>query len=382
MPNTLEILELPDTGQLQLSLLDSGGNRLTAPPVTFPFPVTDAEQQEIVWLLTEYSSHPFGDSRSRANAVESGLRDLGRLILETVFRSSPEASDILSQLTRNDAGAFSISIISLRPAFLALPWELLNSPEAGYLANRAEALTRQSATAADLPSFSTTALPDTQLNVLMLCPPTDQGLASETLQALDSLDVEVSLECIAETSVEAIEAQVAARKEHYHVLHVDGVAVGLDHGPGGSSFAERIGQAASEAGIPVVLLVGTDPADSHTAASNLLKSGVPEVAVLPVPLRGAGRKLFADAFYGGIASGQGAALAVARARDALMQHPHRPSAAGPLVSWDWMVPVAYRSARCEAIALKPQDAEPVIPGMLPATPEPPPRQLPRGGPYV
>ena len=381
MPNTLEILDLPDAGHLQLSLLADDGNRLNAPPVTFPFPVTEAEQQEIDWLLSGYSSNPFGDSRSRAEAVENGLRDLGRLLLETVFRSSPEALEIWSRLVREDSDGFRIAIVSPRPTFLALPWELLNSPEAGYLANRAEALTRQSTTAAELPSFSTAALPDTQFNVLILCPPIDQGIASETLQALDSLDVEVSLECIVGTAPDALEAHLADRAGLYHVLHLDGTVNDGYQAQDESTSFERIGQAASRAGVPVVLFFGGGNGDAHAAAAALLDGGVPEVAVLPSPLRGAGRKLFADAFYGQVANGQGAALAVARARDALMQHPHRPSAAGPMVSWDWVSPVVYRSASYEPVAIKPEEPEPVIPGMMPATPEPPPRQLPRGGPY-
>ena len=381
MPNTLEILDLPEAGQLQLSLLGDDGNRLSAPPVTFPLPVTEAEQQEIAWLLTGYSSNPYGDSRSRAEAAETGLRDLGRLLLETIFRSNAEAREIWSRISTEGADVFRISIVSPRSTFLALPWELLNSPEAGYLVNRAEALTRQSTTGDDLPSFSTAALPHAQFNVLMLCPPSDQGIAAEALQALDSLDVEVSLECIVETAADALEAHLADRKGHYHVLHLDGMAIGSDKAQTESISFERIGQAASRAGIPVVLLLGADTGNVHSAAAALLNNGVPEVAVLPAPLRGAARKLFADAFYGGIASGQGAAVAIARARGALMQHPHRPSAAGPMVSWDWVAPVVFQSASYEPVAIKPDEPEPVIPGMMPATPEPPPRQLPRGGPY-
>ena len=381
MPNTLEILDLPDTGQLQLSLLADDGNRLSAPPVTFPFPVTEAEQQEIAWLLTGYSSNPFGDSRARAEAVETGLRDLGRVLLETVFRSNPEAVEIWSRFSPDGADTFRISIVSQRPAFLALPWELLNSPDVGYFANRAEALTRQSTPAAEFPSFPTAALPDTRFNVLMLCPPCDEGIAAEALQALDSLDVEASLECLVETATNAIEAHLADRAGHYHVLHLDGMVTGSDQALGEDISFDRIGQAASRAGIPVVLLLGTGTGDAHAAAASLLNNGVPEVAVLPAPLRGAGRKLFVDAFYGEIASGHGAAVAVARARDALMRNPHRPSAVGPLVSWDWIAPVVYRSASYEPVAIKPDEPEPVVPGMMPATPEPPPRQLPRGGPY-
>ena len=382
MPNTLEILDLPDSGQLQLSILDDEGNRLSAPPVAFPYPLTEAELQEMAWLFTEYSSNPFGESLSRAEAVETGLRDLGRLMLETVFRSSAEAEEIWSQVSSDDARTFRVSVVSPRTEVLALPWELLNNPDAGYLANRAEALTRQLIPVDQLSTLPVTGLPDTQFNVLMLCPPSGQGIAAEALAAMESLDVEVSLECLRQTTADALELHLADRKAQYHLLHLDGIAV---HGNGSDAAVigslERIGKAVSSAGIPVVLLTCSGQHHSHPAAEVLLKSGVPEVAVLPVPLGGAGRKLFADAFYSGIARGDGTASAIASARRALMQNPHRPSAAGPLVSWDWTAPVAYQSAYYEPTAIRPEEQEPVIPGMQPATPEPPPRQLPRGGPY-
>ena len=382
MPHTLEILDLPDAGQIQLSVLAEDGIRISAPPVAFPYPLTEDEQQEIYWLLTEYSFSPFGDSRSRADAVESGLRDLGRLMLETLFRSSQEAADLLLMIGTEDAEAFRISIVSPRPEILALPWELLNHPDTGYLANRAEALTRQSRPASELPQFSIGGLPSTQFNVLLLCAPGGLGVAGESLAAMEAMDVEVSLHCLSEATVEALESHLAGRAGYYHLLHLDGVTVSASgsnaHGIGDLG---RIGRAVSSAGIPVVLLTCAGPLDSHVAAEVIAEGGVPEVALLPFPPGGTGRKLFADAFYSGIARGYGAGRAVANARRALMQHPLRPSAAGPLVSWDWITPAVYQSVRYQPVAITPEEQEPVIPGMQPATPEPPPRQLPRGGPY-
>ncbi len=382
MPLTLEILDLPETGQIQLSILNDDGSRLNAPPIAFPFPLTEAERQEMEWLFTEYSASPFGDSRSRADAVETGLRDLGRLMLETLFRSSPETDLIFSKISPEATEDFRITVVSSRPEILALPWELLNHPDTGYVATRAEAVTRLSTPPGQLPSFSVSGLSETQFNVLVLCPPASQGIATEALAAMEALDVEVSLECLNTATVEALESHLADRAGYYHLLHLDCVDV---QGNGSDAVAirdmGRVGKAVSGAGIPVVLLAGAGPHDSQSAAEVLCQNGVPEIAVLPVPLGGAGRKLFADAFYSGIARGDGAARAVASARRALMQNPHRPSAAGPLVSWDWVTPLAYQGAQYDPMAVKPEVQEPMIPGMQPATPEPPPRQLPRGGPY-
>ena len=382
MPNTLEILDLPDTGQLQLTIIHDSGNRQSAPPVSFPFPLTDAELLEMAWLFTEYASSPFGESHRRAESVEAGLRDLGRLMLETVLRASSEAAEMMARAISAENGPFHLSIVSARPEIVSLSWELLNDPELGYIATQAESITRRQVSESELPDFSLAALSETQFNVLMLCPPTAEGIATEALSAMDSLDVEVSLDCPNVSSVEALEAHLSERAGHYHVLHIDGVQTSEEGTVlRGIGPVDRIGRAAASAGIPVVLLTCSAVDYSYVSAQDLSLAGVPEVTLLPVPVGGSGRQLFANSFYSGIARGDGAAASVAAARRAMMGHPHRPSAAGPLVSWDWITPVVYQSARYTPVAIKPEEPEPVIPGMLSATPEPPPRQLPRGGPY-
>ena len=382
MADTLEILDLPESEQVQLSLVSESGERESAPPVSFPFPLTDDELLELAWLFTRYAFEPFGNSRPRAEAAEAGMRDLGRLMFETVFRSSSEAEGILTRVTSPENRTFRLSIVSARPEILFLSWELMNDPEIGYIAARAEGVIRQSAPNSELPEFVDVGLSETHFNVLMLCPPASEGIAAEAMGAMESLDVEVSLDCLRVSSLEAVEAHLAERTGHYHILHIDGIqideagAVLREIGP-----ADRIGRAVASAGIPVVLLTCAAVDYSYVAGQALAVGGAPEVALLPVPLGGVGRKLFADAFYAGIARGAGAAAGVAAARRAMMEHPHRPSAAGPMVTWDWITPVVYQSARYAPVAVKAEEPEPVVPGMLPATPEQPPRQLPRGGPY-
>ena len=381
MPEIVEILDLPETGQLQVSVVDESGERTTAPPVPFPFPLSDDEQLEIAWLLTSYPSDPFGDSHSRAETVEEGLRSLGRLLLETVLRSGGDAGDSISRISSDSRATFRISVVSPRQRFLALPWELLNSPDAGYMATRAESVTRQLVSSIEMPEVSGEALPESRFNVLMLCS-SGGGIAADAVSAMESLDVEVGLDCLRPSTVEALESHLADRAGRYHLLHIDGA----EFGPEGANIAgigpmERILQAAAAAAIPVALIACSAPANGLAAADTLLTGKVPEIVVLPVPLSGTGRKLFSDSFYASIARGEGAGSSVAAARRALMEHPHRPSSAGPFVSWDWTTPIVYQSARYEPTRVRPEEPESVIPGMLPATPESPPRQLPRGGPY-
>ena len=382
MAYLLEIVDLAESGQIQLSITDEAGSRNSSQPVPFSLPLTGAEVQEIRWLLEVYASQPFGEAVSRAEAAEAGLRDLGRLLMEAVLGSTEEGRGFLSLVAASENPAFEISVVSDRPEFHGIPWELLNGPEVGYLATRADALVRQFRPTPDLGDLSGPDQGDSQFNVLMLCPPATGGIAAEALSAMESLDVEVSLKCLGSVSVEALAEHLSEQAGHYHLVHLDGIEFGddgsLQHGDG---TLEGLAKAVSASGIPVALLRCTASGDPHAAASAFARAGVPEVAALPVPLGGTGRKLFADAFYAGIARGEGAAVSAAAARRALMEHPHRPSAAGPMLSWDWITPVVYRSARYAPVAIRAEEPETVIPGMISATPEPPPRQLPRGGPY-
>ncbi len=388
LADILEILDLGDVGQVRVSVIGADGGRELAPAVDFPYPLTDEEIHEICWLLDGgYALAPFGEARGRADRVAAGLRDLGRLMLEGIFRSGTEAAGLLARVVAADGdsgsgGAFRLAVVSERLEFLGLPWELLNSPEVGYLARRAESVARLFVGWGELPEFPAGGLDDKQFNVLMVCPAGGAGsIAGEALGAMESLAGEVSLDCLRPASIDALEAHLSERAGHYHLIHFDG----MDGGGDGISLSgdwERAARAVAGAGIPAALVCCAAPDYAHVAAAGLARAGTPEVALLPLPLGGAGRKLFADAFYAALAGGAGAAGAVSAARRAMMEHPHRPSAGGPVVSWDWITPVVYQSARYAPTAVRAEKAEGGLAGMLPAAgPAAPPRQLPRGGPY-
>ena len=382
MVDTLEILDLANSEQIQLSIVSESGERETAPAVNFPYPLTEAEFQEMAWLLSGYSSEPFGDSRQRAEGVETGLRDLGRLMMEALFRSSHEAASILERLSSGTSGPCQLSVVSTRPDFLTLPWELLNNPDLGYFVSGFRGVVRGREPLEKLRHFDAPGLSDSEFNVLILCPANAGGIATESLASMESIDADVSLRNLRPVTVEALQEHLSERHGHYHLLHLDGVTVN-DDGQMISSIGSvtEIADAAAKARIPVVLVSCSEAGDFRSVVDALVQAGIPEIAVLPVPLGGSGRKLFADAFYAGIAGGAGASASVASARRAMMEHPHRPSAAGPILSWDWLTPVVFQGSTYSPVAVKAPEAEPVVPGMISATPEPPPRQLPRGGPY-
>nr|MCS5654635.1 hypothetical protein [Dehalococcoidia bacterium] len=78
MADLLQIMDLADSSQVQLSYISDTGDA-TAPPADFSLPLTDSESAEIRWYLSEYPENTFGEAKTRAAKVESGLKDLGLL---------------------------------------------------------------------------------------------------------------------------------------------------------------------------------------------------------------------------------------------------------------------------------------------------------------
>ena len=226
MVKRLEIHDLPDSAQVQLALqLDD--DRQSAPPAPFRNPLESSDRAEISWYFQEYLDYPFGAAKERAGAVEEGLRNLGRLLFESVFRVGA-ARDLLDAAVSEGLSNYQLSVISDRTEFMTLPWELLNSPESGYLAASLASLTRR-ATAADS-SPAEPPLSTEGLNILLVAPCCESaegvyagGLTPSLIPVLESLDVQVELDFLRPPSFEALTQTLLDNPSRYHLVHLDGL---------------------------------------------------------------------------------------------------------------------------------------------------------------
>ena len=389
MADLLQIMDLADSGQVQLSY-NSGFSIETSPPADFTFPLTDSELAEMRWYLREYPENTFGEAKTRAETVESGLKDLGRLLYEAVFGSSDEARSLLERA--NQAEQTQLSIISGRAEFLGLPWELLNSGGDAYLVSELTGVSRLPPSE-PLEDFSGQ-LPTDQLNVLLLLPPSGEGsgsIATEALTALESLTVPAELDCLRPSSEANLQEQLAGNVGHYHLVHFDGFTIDsqgicMEDGSGGVASVDAAALAGSltAAQTPVVLINASASSalkDVMSFAAGLAQNGVPQVAVSPLPIAGAGRVLFAENFFKGLSGGTPIAETVATVRRSMMDHPQRPSATGPLVSWDWTLPMVFEGREYAPEAIVAEEEEAPVPGMPQTEEERTGNELPRGGPY-
>ena len=99
----LEIRDLADSGQVQLSLV-RGRDRDSAPPVDFTYHIEDRDLREICWYFTKFLQYPFGESKSRADSVEGKLRSLGQALFVAVFQGNDEAVRLYGAASQNAPG--------------------------------------------------------------------------------------------------------------------------------------------------------------------------------------------------------------------------------------------------------------------------------------
>lgn len=396
MARVLRIIHLPQLGEVQLAL-DRDGQFETAPQVAFSNPFDPHLSEETHWYFGEYLDHPFGQAKERAQRVEQGLRNLGRLLFEAVFRSNEESRICYATAREDGLEGYNLELVSSDPDFLSLPWELTNDAETGYLASRLRSIVRVPGPVpiAEFPGD----FPTDQLNVLMVSPHSSGGseqasLAIETLKVLDSLNVQVQVDFLRPATPSSLSAHLGERTGHYHIAHFDAVTSSAPgtietEGEGGSSLAvpwDQIGESLASAGVPVALInhAAVNPPDADQSyadlAAALASAGVPVAVSLPHPLGGPARELFLQNFYQALVKGQDPGAAVAAARSALMDNPHRPSPTGKQIFWDWISPVVWQSqAYTPPEIVEEQTPALTAPEFQAPQPEPQVAPLPRGG---
>ena len=398
MFKALEVIDLLDEKQVQLRFR-RGEEIQTAPPVPFGVLLDQSLHQEIAWYFQDYLEDPFGGSGTRAQEVETSLRNLGRLMFEAVFRSNQEAQSQYSSAVADGIAAYQLTIVSTNPSFLALPWELLNEPDIGYLANRFSSVVRQ-VSMGPLSKFEGP-LPSDQLNVLLVSSIASSGagissLAVEALDALDSVEAQVELDYLLPSTFATLTEHLSSRTNHYHMVHFDGflssdsdsLLFERTDGDAEPVPATNVAAVLAAANVPIVLLnTGrSEPPDLQNSwsatAAGLAAGGVPLVVSLPSPLSSPARELFVQPFYRAIVQGTGVSSALAQARQALMGKPHRHSPSGEVVFWDWIIPTVYQSQTYTPVPIAAPVPSPASSPGIPASDSPSREdQLPQGGPH-
>ena len=410
MVEVLEIRHLSEAGQVQVGWM-SGNARQSAPPVAFQNPLADSDYEGIGWCLREYLDNPFGEAPARAEAVETGLRNLGRLLFQAAFRGNEESFRLYSEATAAGLAECTLNILSDQPEFLALPWELMNEPDAGYPATQMVSVARRLDQASPPAEQEQSSAP--QLNVLLVSPmpaliAEDSGAniqgshgqqATETIKVLESLNIQVELDYLRPPTWESLSQVLEERSGHYHLVHFDGITIapGTSGDPAEDSEpglvpdlifedeqyqadpvpVSRVAQLLLSAQVPlVVLAAGQQTNSGHAphlwpaAGRVLAQAGVPQAAILPHVLHGADTtERFLQEMYQALTQGFGLGTSLARARRSLMDDPHRLTLTGKKVFWDWITPQVYESGHYTPPVIEEEKPDPLAPPVMPGAEE-------------
>jgi tetratricopeptide (TPR) repeat protein len=392
MAASLEIHDLYDVGQVQVLLVETSGESRETPPRAFSVELSEEERGALDRYHTEYREGSPGGI-AQIEAVELAMRNLGRLLFESAFAADTGSREILDEVMGRDDRAV-LTLVSSRPEFMSLPWELMNDPSLGYFINGLVGVVRQSL--AEVPVDDVEEVEEDTLHVLMLsasplalevpssgpllAEPVAAGgsLADATVAALEGLNVQVSLDNPRPATLKALQDLLAHSPNHYHVAHIDGATLGDDgtilleqeDGSPNPVAATALGETLASGGVNVALITAGvqeefPPSTGWAeAAMAVAEAGVSQVAVVPAPMHPDTGENAVATFYRRIAQGNTVAEAVAALRRGLMDTPERVTMYGRRVFWDWQLPSVYQSRSHQPPGITQHQPDPLAPPVI------------------
>lgn len=352
-------------------------------------PLTAKEREQIRWYLAEYWEWPYEQFLERGKKVEALLPALGKRLYHTVFGSTGAVKVLEHWRLRplQPGMQRQISIASVMPRALSLPWELLHD-EQGFLVLRTRnpvSLIRR-LPQRELGGFQTSFEPP--LRILMITArPDDAGYIDPRSTARELLDevqgqveaAAIALEFLRPPTLRALRTRLSnAKLPAIQVLHFDGHGVFGEKKdrqgkarPGGKpqgmlAFeddegkldlveANDVAQVLQDSGVRLAVLgacqsaLGAADDAFSSVATRLIQGGVDAVVAMSASLLVASSTLFFEAFYRELVAGTPAPMAQERARQALHDDPRRhllsrrrDEEGQPVELRDWWLPHYYQ----------------------------------------
>jgi len=381
--NLLTIEDLASTNEVKLTL-DCGPGRSQSFTTNFQIPFEETDRDEIHWYFSKYLSDAAGDSSQRAEAIEVGLRNLGRLLFEKLLQSTPDGTSLYEIAIEDGLENCRMIVSSDRPQFLSIPWELINEPVQGYLISKMTSIVRKPINYTEISSER--GIPNDQLNVLMIAPrpqlgefSLSGGLTAETAQSLEALPVQAELEYLYPPTYENLKSTLTNKPNYYHVLHIDGLmassnndSVAFEQVDGTKDIVDiqELADCINTAGIPT-LITNNGPvcrenswSSPSTIALKLSATGIPNIISLPYLIQSPSGERFLRKFYASLSEGIEVSQCAAVSRGLLMDEPNRITSNGKHIFWDWITPAIYESNIYKPTTITIEEPDPLGPPVL------------------
>ena len=388
--NTLVIrhVEGSDPPRFRLLRLSDGRQAGPAVPVVSPvgFPVEGRPNTDLLgdlrWYLEEFLDYPFEPEVEHSERVLAALSRWGRGAFAALFRSGDGALYLDEATEGGDTSRLCLRIASDDPRVLAWPWEALENPGAGRLAQQCRLERRLNHV--DAPPPLPADLPRDRVNILLVVArPQENDVGYHSISrplvemvAKENLPAEVTV--LRPPTLDALREHLRAHPHTYHIVHFDGhgnygpeaPSSGGPHtllAPSGHLYfedeqgkphpvpAQALGDLLREYAVPVVVLnacrsarVSEDAPDAFASvAASLLKAGCRSVVAMAWSLYVSGAREFVPAFYRRLFASGDVAEAVRAGRQQMLSQPGRVCARGRFPLQDWLLPVVYQQEPLE-----------------------------------
>ena len=341
--------------------------------------------QDLRWYFENYLELAVGDYRIRAEDIQAALRQWGKDCFDALFGEG-RAYGWYRDARQTQLSDLRIKIASDDPAVLSWPWEALESPDDGYLAQQCR-IERQLDDIGDAFPLSRD-LPADQLNILyIIARPYGEGdegfgaLARPLVDFVEEGGWPVHIDMLRPPTFSRLRDVLDDRPGFYHIVHFDGhgmfnrsaATTGSAAPAGVLAFetddqkedlipAAKLCELLRPHNIPVMILTACQSAmiDASAAdpfasvAMSLMKAGIRSVVAMSYSLWVCGAQIFVPEFYRQLFSDGSVAAAMQAARRRMLEKNIRERFGVQTEFNDWVVPVLYQ-----------QSAEGILPKLKP-----------------
>ena len=358
---------------------DARSTDTVAIPSPIGFPVEGRPNSDLMcelrWYLERFLGYPFPPETEHAERVRDALRKWGEEAFNKLF-GDRRGGEIFNDATREGYEALHLLISSDDPKVLGWPWEALQDPRAGQLAQLSQIERRLNTTIK--PEKVAKRWPKDQVNILLVTARPYEGdvryrsISRPLVELIEKFDLPAQVTVLRPPTFENLREHLRERPNHYHIVHFDGhgaygvnpAHAGHSHmfqGPEGHLIfedaqgkpspitAEQLSVLLREHHIPAVVLNACqaamvdqgakDPFASVAAA--LLKSGIRSVVAMAYSLYVSGAQEFLPAFYRDLFRTGDVSQAVRSGRQQMFRQKERVRFLDVQLD-DWLVPVVYQ----------------------------------------
>jgi hypothetical protein len=372
----------------------NGGEKLSA-ECEFVFNWGSQDQEDLRWYLEDYLVYPASPAPLIADRIEKRLVRAGEELFRSLFESSKEGAEAWQAAAR-DLADLRVEVNTEQPQLAGLPWEILREPNSQtVLAISCGSFVRIHLNPAR-PLIQVSGRETEVRMLLVMCRPggaNDVPFRSVAMNLLQGLEAEFNEQFRVDVlrpptfgSLNTVLREAARVKKPYHIVHFDG------HGlPGGIVFedstnpdnaeivnAQEVGQLLADSNVPILVLNAcrsafSEPPATPMAAGNIHEEirafgslaqvvtdqGVPGVLAMRYNVFVETAARFMLNFYSALSRGCGLGEAATAARSQLKAEPMRQSSPDRVRLEDWIVPMAFESARLRLME-EPSEAAPLV----------------------